>query len=54
MKEFQFVAKPRWGEKSRSSSIVIVASDVKEARKIARLNWAMQGRLPNNTQVVEL
>lgn len=54
MKQFQFTAKPRWGRKSRVASTVITASDIKEARKIARLEWAMQGRLPNNTQIVEL
>lgn len=54
MRRFKFTANPRWAKNSNMSFTIIKAKDEKEAREIARLSWAMQGRLPNNTQVVEL
>ena len=54
MKTFQFKARPRWSKTNSESVTIISAETEKQARAIARLEWAMQGRLPNNTQIVEL
>lgn len=54
MKRYKFTAKPRWARTASVSSTIIIAESEKKARSIARITWAMQGRLPNNTQVVEL
>lgn len=50
---FKFTAQPKWGfvRVPVKDSIVIEADNIHQARAKARLLWANQGRLPNNTKI---
>jgi hypothetical protein len=54
MKNFLFIAIPKWGTKTkRLSQYTTTAPSLYEARAKARLEWAKQGRLPNNVTIIE-
>lgn len=56
MASYKFTAKPKWRTTRFKfpEEFIVEANTIEEAKCIARLSWAMQGRLPNNTTIKEL
>lgn len=56
MASYKFTAKPKWRTTRFQfpEEFIVEANTINEAKCIARLSWAMQGRLPNNTTIKEI